>query len=105
MEKEQLLLQQNSTSFFFFFFPTSFLSLSEFTRRDDAFAPSVRVCASQPRQSPANPPVPNGVELQARLACMPCIALGAAAHFAVRGFMTCYISAFGEGWVVASSFH
>lgn len=101
MKKEQFPLWQHPSGFFL----SSFLSLSEFTCWDDAFAQSIRMCASQPGQSPANPPVSNCTELLAQLAHTPCLALGAAARFAVTGFMTCYISTFNEGWVGASSFH
>lgn len=99
MEKEQFPLQQHSGSFF----PSSFLSLSEFTRQDDAFARNVHVCVPLPGETPANPPIPNCAELIARLARTLCLALGAA--FAMRGFMTCYISTFNGGWVDARSFH
>lgn len=85
------------------FFPSSFSSLCEFTRQSDAFARSTELhipswtVPAQPTHLP--PPRAPG-----RLA-HACPALGAAARFAVRGFMTCYISAFSEGWVGASSFH
>lgn len=86
------------------FFPSSSSRLCEFTCWSNAFTQSAHISASHPGQCLSNPPISQCPELHLSWH-MPCPALGAAALFAVRGFMTRYISTFSEGWVRASSFH
>lgn len=101
-ERKSSFLSKNTQTVFFF--PSSFSSLCEFTRQSHAFARSTLICASHLGQCLSNPPISHRPELHPAWHT-PCLALGDAAWFAVRGFMTCYISTFSEGWVGANSFH